>query len=226
MTADLQPQGPALLQNVQQLAVVDAQGVVGQVDLQGGDTGGGHVPQFLASGLVPVGNRHVEGVVAAGETVRLFVPQLQGLRQAVSPVLGGKVDYRGGASADGGQGAGGEVVGGDGHAVVHVQVGVGIDKAGEYQAARGVQHLIAGGGGEGRRNGGDLAALYGQVRPPALFRRDQRTILNDVHQLASILLKRKNSGCNIRPKGRPVRKALRYSRCILHCHQYNIENRL
>ena len=83
-----------------------------------------------------VGDRDVEAVVHRRLAVRLGVPDIERLAQGRALGLDGEIDVHGGAAEGRGLMAGEEVVGGDGAAERHVQVGVDVDAAGDHIACR------------------------------------------------------------------------------------------
>ena len=174
--------GPLRRRGLQDLIddpVGEAQVVVGHVDLVGGDTGGGHVLQLGLDAGVPVLDGHVEAVVAAGHPVGPAVPGLQGGGQGAAPLALGEVQHRGGAPGQGGHGAGPPVVGGlVGQALVHLEVGVGVDEAGEDQLPGGVRHLGIPGGQVGT-DLGDPAAVHAQVGLDGALGQHQGAVLDE-----------------------------------------------
>ena len=90
------------------------------------------------------------------------MPELKAVGEGFALVGAGKVDDRGGAAPDGSPGAGLEVVGGGGVGHVQVEVGVGVEKAGEEQLPGDVHHRGVG-AGEGGRDGGDQLVLHQHV---------------------------------------------------------------
>ena len=83
--------------------------------------------------------------------------------QALALVGAGKVDDGGGAAPERGAAAGVKVVGGGGAGHVQVKMGVGVDKAGEQQAAGHVDHLV--GAADPASHLEDLLPLQQHVRP-------------------------------------------------------------
>ena len=164
-------------------AVGDADVGVGQVHLVGGDALGGHPGDLRDDAAVPVLDGHMEAVVAAGVAVGTGVPLVQGGLEGGPPLRLGKVQHAGGAAGQGGFGAAFPVVGGlpDG-ALVHFKVGVGVDKAGEHQLARGVDDLAV----SHRQAGADLGnfvPLHPQVGLNGALGTDQSAVLNkDGHE--------------------------------------------
>ena len=151
------------LHHLQGLAVGDAQVVVGQVDFVGGDALGGHIGQLGPDAGVPVLDGHMEAVVTGGTSVGTSVPGLQGGGQGAAPLGLGKVQHAGGAARQSRSGAGHPVVRRlVGQALVHLKVGVGVDKAGEHQLARCLDDLAALRGQVGA-DGGDFVPVDPQV---------------------------------------------------------------
>ena len=122
-------------------AVTNHHGGIGHVHLEGGDACGEHIVQLGFNTLVPVVDGHVETVVALA-LLRLFVPQLQTVTKALPLIGAGEVDDGGGAAAKGGAGAGVEIIGGGGVAHIQIEMGMGIDEAGQQQLSAAIHHLV------------------------------------------------------------------------------------
>ena len=158
--------------------VAQAQVVIGQIDLVGGHPRGGHVPELGADAGVPVLDGHVEAVVTAGFSVRPAVPGLQRGGQRAAPLRLGKVQHGGGAPRQSGPGAGEPVVRRlVGQALVHLEVGVGVDQAGKHQLPGGVQHPAVP-RGQGGAELDDLVPVHPQIGPLRAVRQDQDAVLN------------------------------------------------
>ena len=195
------------LDNLVGHGVGDADVGVGQVHLVGGDALGGHLGDFSDDAGVPVLNGHMEAVVAAGVAIGPGVPLVQSGLEGGTPLGLGKVQHAGGAAGQGGPGAALPVVGGlpDG-ALVHLKVGVGVDKAGEDQLARGVDDLAVPHGEVGA-DLGDFIPLYPQVGLHGALRADQGTVLNEDRHVVKTLLSASvrrtarpaGTGCRARP---------------------------
>lgn len=122
---------------------------------------------LLEGVLVHVRDDHVERVVDRAVALRLRVPGVQALAQAVADALHGEVDDRGGAAPGGGAGAGLEGVGGEGAAERQLHVGVRVHTARDDVLAGGVDGPFGGeglgGGGAGGGEGRDAAVLHEDV---------------------------------------------------------------
>ena len=99
----------------------------------------------------------------AGLAVGLGHPSVESVTEGLALALNGKVNQRGGAAVGGGDGAGFEVVGADGAAERHVEVGVDVNAAGHDVAARGGEHLAGGFRRQGSGDGGDAAVFDADV---------------------------------------------------------------
>ena len=106
----------------------------------------------------------------------LFLPAGQTGGQGFPLVWGGKVDNRGGAPPQGGPGAGGKIIGGDGPAHLQIKVGVAVNKTGEEELSGTVNDLCIP-GGEIFSHGGDPLSLQQYVQYRCAFRRDNRSSL-------------------------------------------------
>ena len=182
LTVDAQNamEGLDRLQDVQQLVIPHPQRVVGEIGFERGHACLPQRGQLGPGVLVPVGDRHMERIVAAGHAPRLIVPLGQRTHQGAALVLRGKVAQGGRAAAHGRQRAGGEVVRRVHPAVVQVQMGVPVNEAGEHPATRNVKNLVrvltfqkikVG------RNLDDFALVHQQIRPLGACRRDEGAVL-------------------------------------------------
>ena len=161
---------------------------IGQIDLVGGDPLGGHLGNFGDNAGVPVLDGHMEAVVTAGVAVGPGVPLIQGGLEGIPPHRLGKVQHAGGAAGQSRPGAALPVVGGlpDG-ALVHLKMGVGVDKAGEDQLPGGVDDLAVP-HGEGGAYFGDFGSLHPQVGLDRADRAEQSAVLDeDRHKKASFV---------------------------------------
>ena len=175
-----------LLQGPVDVPVTDHHGRVGEIHLEGGDALGEHVRQLRPDGLVPVVDGHVEAVVAEGPAVCLLMPQVQPVVQGLPLVGAGKVDDRGGAAPEGRPGAGIEVIRRGGVRHIQVKVGVGVDKAGEEEAAGHVHRPVR--CLEVPPDLQDLLAIHQHVHAPLAGPGDHRAALQQsLHKNASSL---------------------------------------
>ena len=164
--------------HLQRRAVGHPQVVVSEIHLVGGHPGPVHVRQLLLDGGIPVLDGHVKAIVAGGDAVGPAVPHVQGRGQGGSPLRFGEVQHGGGAPRQRRQGAGGPAVRRlPGSALVHLKVGVGVDKAGEHQLARRVDHPAVP-GGEAGADFRNFFPLHPQVGLDGTRRADQRAVLN------------------------------------------------
>ena len=145
--------------------------VIGVVRLERGHARVRHLVQLAAGVLVPVGDRHVEAVVAGAAAVRPAVPDREGLRQRAALVLGGKVDEQGRAAQQSGLRAGAEVIRRHRARDRHIEMGVAVDETREHQTARRVQNGVA---REIRSLGRDPPVLQQQVGAALARAVDQR----------------------------------------------------
>ena len=118
------------------------------------------------------------------------MPGVQGAGQGVPPVLGGKVHDHRGAPRQGRPGAGGEVIGGlVGQAGVHLEVGVGVNEAGEDELAPGVNHPVGLQVGQVAPQGSDFALVDIQIAHHRAVGQHQTAALNESWHGISLLLK-------------------------------------
>ena len=89
-----------------------------------------------------VGDGDVEAVVDDRLALALLVPAGERLGEGLAVPLDAEVDVARRAAERGGGLAGGDVVDRDGAAERHVEVGVRIDRAGEHELARGIDHEV------------------------------------------------------------------------------------
>ena len=122
-------------------AVANHHGGIGHVHLEGGDACGEHIVQLGLNTLIPIVDGHVETVVALA-LLRLLMPQVKTVVKALPLVGAGEVDDGGGAAAKGGAGAGIEIVGGGGVAHIQIEMGMGVDEAGQQQLPAAIHHLV------------------------------------------------------------------------------------
>ena len=191
-------------QDVKYAFVRYAKRVVSQVQFEGADTRAEHLLNFRTRALIPVGNRHMKGVIARATAIRLGVPRFKRVREGVPPVLRGEVHHGGGAANQRGARAGGEIIRRNGDAVIHVKMRMPVDEAGKNQQTRRVQHLVSRLGINAGAKAGDFAALHAQVGVRNALLRNQRAVLNEQHarHLISLIL---SSAARIRaPSGPPV----------------------
>ena len=67
-------------------------------------------------------------------------------------------------------------------AVVQIQMGVSVNKAGKHDAPAHIHSRISAAGGDMRRNPGDFAVLHGQIPPEQAVGCDQSTIFQNRHR--------------------------------------------
>ncbi len=159
------PQGLQLLQRPVEVPVPQQHGGVGHVHFKRGDALGEHGGQLRPDALVPVVDGHMEAVVAEGLSHGLLPPAAQAGGQGLPLVGAGEVDDGGGASPERRPASRGEAVGGDGARHLQVEMGVGVDEAGEEDAARHVDDPVRL-RPEPPAQGDHLLPLHQQVRPP------------------------------------------------------------
>ena len=128
---------------------------VGHEHLEAGDTLPDHLVHLGQTVVRQVLDDHVEAIVDGSLAFGLLVPYLQRLGQSLASLLHDKVDNAGGAPHRRGDGAGAEVVGGDGAAKGKVQVRMRINTARYDVFAGGIDDLF----GVGRQVGPDGAYL-------------------------------------------------------------------
>ena len=163
-------------QGVVHISLRDHHGGVGHVHFERCDPLVHHFPDLPGNALVPVVNGHVKAVVAGAVSSGLFLPAGQTGGQGFPLVWGGKVDNRGGAPPQGGPGAGGKIIGGDGPAHLQIKVGVAVNKTGEEELSGTVNDPCIP-GGEIFSHGGDPLSLQQHVQYRCAFRRDNRSSL-------------------------------------------------
>ena len=154
---------PQLFQDPVHGLVPDHHGGIGHIHLEGGDTGGVHVVDLPLDVSVPVVDGHVEAVIADALAVSFLVPEFQPVAQGFALVGAGVVDNSGGAAVEGSQRTAGKVVGGGGAGHVQIEVGVGVDKAGEHQLAGDIDDPGLGLGSDGAGDLYDLFAVHQYV---------------------------------------------------------------
>src|SRR6185437_12702031 len=126
---------------------------VSHEELEAGYALANHRVHVFEAGRGQVGDDHVQAVVDGGFSFGLAPPSVERGAHFSAAGLDGEVDD-GGGSADGcGFRAGFEVVGGEGSAEGHVEVGVGIDSAGENEEPGCVDDFVT----FGRNAGADFA---------------------------------------------------------------------
>ena len=158
-------------------AVVHAERVIDHVELVGGHAPARHLRHFGFGPRVPFGNGHVETVIA-GAAARLFLPGVKGLHERAAAVLRRKIEHSRRAAQDGRAAAGDEIVRRARAAGVKVEVGVGVDEAGEHEAARCVDApgIRA---GKSRAYGADAPILHEHIRPHAAACIHYGSVLNE-----------------------------------------------
>ena len=155
--------------------------IIGEVCLERADARLAHRCEVGAVALVPLGQRHMEGIVGRAGAVGAAVPFGEGIGHRHTAVGRGVVDDRRGAAARRGARARLEAVGCPIHTGPALHMGVPVDKTGEDPAIGGVLDDIAGGGLDPGGDLHDLIAVHGKVRTPQTLRRHQRTVLDDDH---------------------------------------------
>ena len=152
--------------------------VIGKIDLIGSHAGSRHVPQFGPDTGIPIFDGHMKAVMTRGTPVSPTVPSLQGRGEGAAALRFGKVQYGGGAPCQGGQRTGVPVVCRlVGEALVHLKVGMGVDKAGEYQLARSVYDPAVP-AGERDANLCNPIPGYPQIGPDWAVGAEKGTVLN------------------------------------------------
>ena len=168
------PHGP---DHIQGRGVGHPQVVVGEIYFIGGHPRPFHICQLGLNGRSPILDGHVKSVVAGGGAAGPAVPGVQRGGQAGPPLRLGEVQHGGGPPGQGGQCAGGPAVRRlIGQALVHLKVGVGVDKAGKDQPAGRVDHPAVPGGQAGA-DLGDLLPLHPQVGHDGPLRAEKRAVL-------------------------------------------------
>jgi hypothetical protein len=171
--------GPGEGQHVEHLTVVELQGVVGQVDLEGGIAVADEGRQLLTQDLLRrVRHDQVEGVIHIGLAFGPRVVVRDHLPQRLAPVLGGEGDDAGGSAAHGRAGTGLEVVRRvEARRAELGDVAVAVDAAGQHQLAAGVDYLL--GARQILRQGDDPPVRDADVGPDSIGRRRDRSALDD-----------------------------------------------
>ena len=149
-------------QRVADGAVVQPHGVVYHVHLERRDALPYHAVDFRGVRFVPLGNGHVEAVVAVAAG-GLAVPQVERLLHGHAAVLRGKVEHGRRAAEDGGVGAAVKIVCRHEVAERQVEVRVRVDKPGQHKAPGRVDPPFARGVQPGS-DGADDAVFRKQVR--------------------------------------------------------------
>ncbi len=170
----------AATERVVELVVVDHQrALVGHEVLEGVDAVGLHAGFHLVEDLpVPPRHRHVEAVVA-GRGLGLAAPVLVGREQRLAGTRDAEVDHHGGAARERRLGAPGEIVGRHRPHEGELEMGVGIDAAGQDIASAGIDHLRACGLVEVRPDRGDLAVDDEHVGASRMVVIDDRAAANE-----------------------------------------------
>ena len=118
----------------------------------------------------------MEAVVAGGFTVRLLMPVLQSLGECDSLVLSREIEHRRRTACQRRSRSGGEIVRRPSGGHSHLQMSVGIDKAGEQDLSAGVDDFrIRTAGSEIFSDCRDLSVFNQNIRRYRVFRRDGRS---------------------------------------------------
>ena len=128
----------------------------------------------------------MEAIVAEGLPPGLLPPAGQPAGQGLPLIGAGEVDDGGGAPPEGRPASRGEAVGGDGACHLQVEVGVGVDEAGEEDAALHVDDPV-GLGLEPPAQRGHLLPLHQQVRPPDALARGHAAAFEQCAHVVSLL---------------------------------------
>ena len=132
----------------------------------------GHLVEHL---LAPPGDRHVEGIVAAG-LAGLVVPHLQRFEQRLLRRRQAEIDHHGRAAGKRRARAALEIVGRIGAHEGHFEMGVRVDAARHDVAAGGVELVVA---VQVRADADDLAVLEQHVGLPGAVGGDDGAVLDD-----------------------------------------------
>ncbi len=180
------PQGLQLLQGEVEVPVPQQHGGIGHVHLERRNALGEHLRQLRPDALVPVVDGHVEAVVAEGLSHGLLPPAGKAGGQGLPLVGAGEVNDGGGSPPEGRPASRGEAVGGDGARHLQVEVGVGVDEAGEKDAASHVDDPVRL-RLEPPAQGDHLLPLHQQVRPTDALAGDNAAALKEcAHRYPSV----------------------------------------
>ena len=171
--------GLQLLQDLHGGNVIDGNAICG-VGLVGGDAFFSHGLDLSLGALVPVGDGHMDAVVA-GNVLSQILPDFHGVDQGVAILLGSHVHAGGGTAADSAAGAGLKVIGSVTQCIHQVQMGVAVNKAGENDAAVAVNDLVILGNGQICADSSDLVVFHSQVSLKQAFGGDQGAVFQNRH---------------------------------------------
>lgn len=151
---------------------------VGEVDLERGGSGLDGPAHPLRSPFVPPGDRHVEGVIAAGDR-SLSAPGLEGLEEVLSPLRVDEVDEGGGPADERGGRAAVEIVRGDGARHREGEVHVRVHAPGDDEEPRGVDPRFPGRRPEVRSQLHDPSVADPYVASPPIGGGDDVAVLDE-----------------------------------------------
>jgi len=174
------------LEELERLGVVEPQVVVGKVGLERADATLAYDGEVRTVALVPLGKRHVEGVVCRAGAVGALVPLVEGVGHRDASVGRGVVHDRRGTATRGRARARLEAVGRpvDARPALHVRVRV--NEAGEHPAPAGVIDLVALGRLDRAGDAHHLVCLERDVSPTQAVGAHERAALDDDHVSCSL----------------------------------------
>jgi len=195
-----------LLQHLERLGIVQAQMVVGKVGLKRRYARLAHGREVGAIALVPLGERHMKGVVGRAGSVGAAMPLGQGIGHGHA-AIGRRVVHNGRRAAAGSRArAGLKAIGCPIHAGPALHVRVPIDKAREHPAARSILDGIALGRLNRRGNPYDLIAIHGKIGAAKPLGRHECAVFDDDHN-CSLLIDAVGHAIKIRAGGDMLRDA-------------------
>src|ERR1035441_6024794 len=152
---------------------------IGHEQLEAGYDLVDHLVHIFQAAGAQIGDDHVEAVIDTGAAFGLFPPGVERGPHARAAGLDGEIHDAGGAAEGGGARSGFEIVGGGGAAEGHVEVGVGVNAAGQDVHAGGVDD---GGGGVLGNAGADFLDAFAfdqDIGGPGFVRRDDGAVADE-----------------------------------------------
>ena len=170
-----------LLQYLERLGIVQAQVVIGKVGLKRRHARLAHGRKVGAVALIPLGKRHMEGIVGGAGAVSAMMPLGKGIGHGHAAIGRRVVDDGRGTAAGSRTCAGLKAIGRPVHAGPALHVRVPIDKAREHPTARGILDGIALARLNRRGNPHNLVALHGKIGAAKPLGRHERAVFDDDH---------------------------------------------
>ena len=155
--------------------------IVGKVGLERRYARLAHGRKIGAVALVPLGKRHMEGIVGGAGAVSAMMPLGKGIGHGHA-AIGRRVVHNGRRAAAGSRTRTGlKAICRPIHASPALHVRVAVDKAGKHPAARGILDGIALARLDCRGNPHNLVALHGKIGATKPLGRHERAVFDDDH---------------------------------------------